>query len=91
MSGPSEQAVETGALAVVAMWDDPTQDIFVMAREEVACALAAAHDPALGEDASVRLGDILDDVERHLARLVEPGTAHQWRTHYVAKHREGRL
>jgi hypothetical protein len=50
----------TGALAVVAMWDDPTQDILVMAREEVACALVAAHDPALGEEASVRLGDVLD-------------------------------
>lgn len=28
-------------------------------------ALAAAHDPALGEDRSVRLGDVLDALRNH--------------------------
>lgn len=73
-SGPSKRAMEA---AKRHKWS-------------VADAVRAAHNPALGEDASVRLGDVLDA----LARFQRGGVQH----HYLdpmgfieREHREGRL
>lgn len=56
--GPSEAAVEA-AIRPFAV-DRVTQSY-------VAAALAAAHDPALGLDRSVRLGDVVEWIQQHSA------------------------
>jgi hypothetical protein len=84
MSRPSEKAVEAATEAIGG---------------HAHGALAVAHDPALGEDASVRLGDVLDALEREYERG-DPGYAASpdywvglaWaRTYIEREHREGRL
>jgi hypothetical protein len=73
VNGPSQSA-ETAAL-----------DAFVPSKQQdcgaVRRALAAAHDPALGLDASVRVGDVLDALRRgfridHGQSVYEAAAAH---------------
>jgi hypothetical protein len=71
MSGPSEQAVEAAAhamagqaTAMIARREDDPVDLCRWHRDLADAALITAHNPALGEDASVRLGDVLDLLRR---------------------------
>jgi hypothetical protein len=97
MSGPSEKAVEAAAhamagqaTAMIARREDDPVDPCRWHRDLADAALITAHNPALGEDASVRLGDVLDllrrraeitSLERYIG-LVD----------YIGReHREGRL
>lgn len=62
-SGPSEAAVEAAAARHTRSWDHLLPDELTAATESakrhpVAAILAAAHDPSLGLDRSVRLGDV---------------------------------
>lgn len=63
MSGPSEKAVEAGAKYMVSY---DRRYSWAMARAASRGVSAATHDPALGEDASVRLGDVLDLLRNHV-------------------------
>lgn len=59
---PSERATEAAALAIhrAASHADYRGGVCARCPIEAETALNAAHDPALGEDMSVRLGDVLD-------------------------------
>jgi hypothetical protein len=66
VSGPSEQAVEAAAhamagqaTAMIARREDDPVDLCRWHRDLADAALITAHNAALGEEASVRLGDVL--------------------------------
>jgi hypothetical protein len=61
--GPSEAAVEAGSWA-------ETMEHGRLGYDAARAVLAAAHDPALGLDRSVRLGDVVEWLRRH----APPGT-----------------
>jgi hypothetical protein len=86
MTGPSERAVEAACVMHTATKRT--------GKDHARRVLVAASDPALGEDAYVRLGDVLAALERgynphgnHEARAL---TVHP--ADYIEReHREGRL
>lgn len=102
MTGPSERAVEAAVYHLTEEGisaADPTGgvkwDYDLTPIEATRRILAAAHDPALGGDAYVRLGDVLDALREYrpvLLGIREPHSPWTGAAAYLERlHREGRL
>jgi hypothetical protein len=97
MSGASEQAVEAAAhamagqaTAMIARREDDPVDLCRWHRDLADAALITAHNPALGEEASVRLGDVAKWLESVIpGHLALSGAT--FADALKRDHREGRL
>ena len=100
MTGASDKAVEAAAEAVHGALDQAAKDIEakraspfdhgvgVPERWIGRAALEAAHDPALGRDASVNVGAVLDAIRLTFGKDARADQIADW---LEREHREGRL